>query len=88
MDRPICSVGRSLAVVAWKALLELPAAAGGAAGGLLRDYVVKRVIRLVRLDAWWQVGLDIVVEPVPAVLFGFPDLDNPPAASRISLTVA
>jgi hypothetical protein len=35
-----------------------------------------------RHDAWWQVGLDAVVEPILAVLFGFPDLDDAPPASR------
>jgi hypothetical protein len=44
---------------------------------------VKGVIRLIRHDAWWQVGFDVVVEPILAVLFGFPDLDDPPSASRI-----
>jgi len=36
-----------------------------------------------RHDAWWQVGLDVVIEPILAVPFGFPDLDDAPPASRI-----
>ena len=49
---------------------------------LLGDPGEERVIRLLRHDAWRQVGLDVVVEPALAILFGFPDLDDPPPASR------
>ena len=52
-------------------------------GGQPGDRGVKGVIRLVRHDAWWQVGLHVAVEPALAVLFGFPDPDDPPPASRI-----